>query len=90
LLTIKIDDVGLEGVVSVFPNEMRQPRTTKSWDFIGLSQYVERQYSETNIVTGVIDSGIWPESDSFSDKGFGPPPAKWKGFCDTTNFTCNK
>ncbi|KAL0329702.1 UNVERIFIED_CONTAM: Cucumisin [Sesamum radiatum] len=35
-------------------------------------------------------SGVWPEHPSFNDSGFGPPPAKWKGTCLTTNFTCNK
>ncbi|KAK9993838.1 hypothetical protein SO802_023541 [Lithocarpus litseifolius] len=29
-------------------------------------------------------SGIWPESESFSDKGFGPPPAKWKELAKLT------
>ncbi|KAL5982113.1 hypothetical protein ACLOJK_016182 [Asimina triloba] len=32
----------------------------------------------------------WPESDSFNDDGFGPPPKRWKGICQTAgNFTCN-
>lgn len=35
-------------------------------------------------------TGIWPESESFSDEGFGPPPEKWKGMCQTKNFTGNK
>lgn len=33
------------------------------------------------------------QSASFDDKGFGPPPAKWKGKCakPSQNFTgCNK
>lgn len=36
--------------------------------------------------------GIDVDSPSFDDKGFGPPPAKWKGKCVTgNNFTrCNK
>ncbi|CAI0465961.1 unnamed protein product [Linum tenue] len=43
-----------------------------------------------DIVVGIIDSGIWPELPSFDDRGFGPPPAKWKGVCrGGTNFTCN-
>ncbi|KAK8945259.1 hypothetical protein KSP39_PZI007739 [Platanthera zijinensis] len=38
----------------------------------------------------MIDGGIWPESKSFDDTGFGPPPSKWKGICDSNNnFTCN-
>ncbi|XP_027368499.1 cucumisin-like [Abrus precatorius] len=80
---------GLDGVVSVFPSEKKQLHTTKSWDFIGFPQQVERTNTESNIIIGVIDSGIWPESESFNDKGFGPPPSKWKGTCQTSNFTCN-
>ncbi|KFK23403.1 hypothetical protein AALP_AAs64312U000100, partial [Arabis alpina] len=45
---------------------------------------------ESDTIIGVIDSGITPESQSFSDKGFGPPPKKWKGACSGgKNFTCN-
>ncbi|KAE9591275.1 putative cucumisin [Lupinus albus] len=80
---------GLDGVVSVFPNEKKQLHTTRSWDFIGFPQQVERATTESDVIIGVIDTGIWPESDSFNDKGFGPPPSKWKGTCQTSNFTCN-
>ena len=46
---------------------------------------------ESDTIVGVIDTGIWPESESFSDEGFGPPPKKWKGACQGgKNFTCNK
>ncbi|KAM6578091.1 hypothetical protein CsatB_029928 [Cannabis sativa] len=45
---------------------------------------------ESDTIVGVIDTGIWPESESFSDEGFGPPPKKWKGACQGgKNFTCN-
>ncbi|RVX13626.1 Cucumisin [Vitis vinifera] len=58
---------GMDGVVSIFPNEKKQLHTR-----------------------GVLDSGIWPESDSFDDEGFGPPPSKWIGTCQGfSNFTCN-
>ncbi|XP_020203503.2 cucumisin [Cajanus cajan] len=78
---------GLDGVVSVFQNKKNKLQTTKSWDFIGFSENVNRASIESDIIVGVIDFGIWPESDSFSDKGFGPPPKKWKGTCH--NITCN-
>ncbi|XP_061974764.1 cucumisin-like [Populus nigra] len=64
----------MEEVVSVFPNERKQPHTTRSWDFMGFSQQVRRVNTESNIVVGMLDTGIWPESESFSDEGFGPPP----------------
>ncbi|XVF75261.1 hypothetical protein PTKIN_Ptkin13bG0173300 [Pterospermum kingtungense] len=81
---------GTRGVVSVFPNEKRQLHTTRSWDFMGFSEQVQRTSSESDVIIGVLDTGIWPESDSFNDKGLGPPPRKWEGICQTqNNFTCN-
>ncbi|KAK3156568.1 hypothetical protein QOZ80_2AG0108910 [Eleusine coracana subsp. coracana] len=40
------------------------------------------KYGE-DIIVGVVDSGIWPESRSFEDRGYGPVPARWKGTCQT-------
>ncbi|KAL5101956.1 hypothetical protein RYX36_006283 [Vicia faba] len=77
----------MDNVVSVFPNTKHYPCTTKSWDFIGLQENSKRLSLESDIIVGVIDYGIWPDSKSFSDEGFGPPPKKWKGSCH--NFTCN-
>ncbi|PPR97570.1 hypothetical protein GOBAR_AA23073 [Gossypium barbadense] len=79
-------------VVSVFPSKVYHLQTTRSWDFLGLNQTVKRNATaESNVIVGVLDTGIWPESDSFSDEGFGPRPKKWKGACKGgQNFTCNK
>ncbi|RVW97525.1 Cucumisin [Vitis vinifera] len=81
---------GMDGVVSIFPNEKKQLHTTRSWDFVGFPQQVKRTSFESDIIIGMLDTGIWPESDSFDDEGFGPPPRKWKGACHGfSNFTCN-
>ncbi|XP_026451449.1 cucumisin-like [Papaver somniferum] len=79
------------GVVSVFPNQQRKLHTTKTWDFLGFPQNVKRKAKlESNLVAGLIDTGITPVSESFNDKGFGPPPAKWKGSCGPyANFSYN-
>ncbi|KAB1217805.1 Cucumisin [Morella rubra] len=82
---------GMDNVVSVFPSQRQDPQTTRSWDFLGFSEQVKRSHAEGDIIIGVIDTGIWPESESFNDEGFGPPPSKWRGICDDTlHFTCNK
>ncbi|KAG8635858.1 hypothetical protein MANES_16G066801v8 [Manihot esculenta] len=80
----------MEGVVSMFPSQKKKLHTTRSWTFMGFHQNVTRSTKESDIIIGVLDIGIWPESESFNDEGFGPPPAKWKGTCQTSsNFTCN-
>ncbi|KAL7612150.1 cucumisin [Lactuca sativa] len=79
----------MEGVVSVFPSQNKKLHTTRSWDFMGFPQDVKRAPLESDVIVGMLDTGAWPESDSFKDDGFGAPPAKWKGSCASKNFTCN-
>ncbi|XP_047340223.1 subtilisin-like protease SBT4.6 [Impatiens glandulifera] len=81
-----------KGVVSVFKRQQLQIQTTRSWDYIGLSLNVSRNpIIESNIIIGHFDSGVTPESDSFSDHGLGPVPKKWKGVCaGGKDFTCNR
>ncbi|KAK9283873.1 hypothetical protein L1049_012128 [Liquidambar formosana] len=42
----------------------------------------------------MIDTGIWPESPSFNDKGVGEIPKRWKGVCmegsDFKKSNCNR
>ena len=37
--------------------------------------------------------GVWPESKSLSDEGYGPIPSRWLGSCQSgshPNFRCNR
>ncbi|KAH0699523.1 hypothetical protein KY284_013738 [Solanum tuberosum] len=84
---------GMEGVVSVFhsdPYEIR-PHTTRSWDFVSLlegtsllnsrEELLQNASYGKDIIVGVMDSGVWPESLSFSDEGMEPVPKSWNGIC---------
>ncbi|PWA71209.1 hypothetical protein CTI12_AA283000 [Artemisia annua] len=80
------------GVLSLIPSKNRKLQTTRSWDFMGFPRGIDRRHAvESDVIMGIFDTGIWPESESFHDKGFGPIPKKWKGECaGGLNFTCNK
>ncbi|KAL6959771.1 hypothetical protein U1Q18_039926 [Sarracenia purpurea var. burkii] len=90
----------MPGVVSVFPNNRRKLHTTHSWDFMGLLGEEAMEIpgfstkNQVNVVVGFIDTGIWPESPSFSDAQMPPVPAAWKGKCESGEAfnasTCNR
>ncbi|CAI0457728.1 unnamed protein product [Linum tenue] len=68
--------------------------TTHSPEFLGLTgcsgAWEVSNYGEGMII-GLVDTGIWPESPSFSDHGMNPlPAARWKGECGFSNRSlCN-
>ncbi|CAI9772040.1 unnamed protein product [Fraxinus pennsylvanica] len=76
----------LPGVVQVIPNRFYKVQTTRSWDYLGLSSSSpsnllhETKLGE-DVIIGVLDTGVWPESESFNDEGIRPIPSRWKGFC---------
>ncbi|CAH8388464.1 unnamed protein product [Eruca vesicaria subsp. sativa] len=96
-------------VIHVIPNRILKLKTTRTWDHLGLtpiptsfsssSTSVKGLLHDTNMgseaIIGLIDSGIWPESKVFNDRGFGPIPKRWRGKCDSGEYFnatihCNK
>ncbi|KAM3379793.1 subtilisin-like protease [Capsicum galapagoense] len=81
------------GFISALPQKILFLHTTHTPSFLGLQQNVglwkDANYGK-GVIIGVLDTGISPDHPSFSDEGMPPPPAKWKGKCDS-NFTtkCN-
>ncbi|EXC70835.1 Subtilisin-like protease SDD1 [Morus notabilis] len=76
----------LPGVALVIPNELYKVQTTRSWDYLQLSSryqthFLQKSKLGEDVIIGLFDTGIWPESEAFSDKGLGPIPSKWRGIC---------
>ncbi|XP_010547540.1 PREDICTED: subtilisin-like protease SBT1.7 [Tarenaya hassleriana] len=84
---------GQPGVISVLPELRYELHTTRTPLFLGLDHNADlfpQSDSATDVVVGVLDTGVWPESKSFDDSGFGPVPSGWKGACETgTNFSAS-
>ncbi|KAL1555928.1 subtilisin-like protease SBT5.6 [Salvia divinorum] len=96
----------MDGVISVFRSQPARLHTTRSWDFINLleangdaskangEELLKKAEYGQNVTVGVIDTGIWPESESFSDKDMGPIPSYWKGICQSgdqfNSSNCNR
>ncbi|KAF2297967.1 hypothetical protein GH714_006785 [Hevea brasiliensis] len=92
------------GVASVFPDPVFQLHTTRSWDFLKYQTDVEidsnptsdssSSFNGSDTIIGIIDTGIWPESESFSDKDMGPILSRWKGTCvkgyNFNSSNCNR
>ncbi|KAE9466813.1 hypothetical protein C3L33_01282, partial [Rhododendron williamsianum] len=78
------------GVLSVLEETRYQLQTTRTPQFLGLYESVELfpgLDSVSELVIGMLDTGVWPESKSFHDSGMGPVPKSWKGECESgTNF----
>ncbi|MBA0794903.1 hypothetical protein Gohar_019188, partial [Gossypium harknessii] len=77
----------MDKVVSVFRSKTLKLHTTRSWDFLGLTldetrvTPMEFTYGQ-DVVVGIFDTGVWPESESFQEKpGMRPIPSSWKGVC---------
>ncbi|MGE5601686.1 MAG: S8 family serine peptidase, partial [Nitrososphaerales archaeon] len=78
----------LPGVAAVYPDELLQPQTDNSPQFIGApavwAQLGGQESSGEGVIVGVLDTGVWPEHPSFSDpdpsgKAYAAPPAAPSG-----------
>ncbi|KAK1285737.1 Subtilisin-like protease [Acorus calamus] len=77
---------GLPDVIQVKLSKTFHVQTTRSWDFLGLNynhptELLKGSNGGEGMIVGVMDTGLWPESKSFNDDGYGPIPSRWKGKC---------
>jgi subtilisin family serine protease len=63
---------GMRGVLSVSKDEVHTADTSSTPNFLGLTGdegfWKQQGAKGENIIIGIIDSGIWPEHPSFSDR----------------------
>ncbi|XP_057960834.1 subtilisin-like protease SBT5.3 [Malania oleifera] len=87
-------------VVSIFENEKRDLDRSGSSESLGLersndeiledSTWRKANFGE-DVIIGNLDTGVWPELESFNDQGIAPVPFKWKGLCDAdSGIQCNR
>ena len=85
------------GYIHSTPDRLLKPHTTHTSKFLGLNPtsglWPASSYGE-GVIIGVVDTGAWPESESFSDKGMTKVPSKWRGKCESgeqfNSSLCNK
>ncbi|KAF6165256.1 hypothetical protein GIB67_030438 [Kingdonia uniflora] len=83
----------LPGILSVLPELRYQLHTTRTPEFLGLENngvFLPESDSMTDVIIGVLDTGVWPESKSFRDTGLGPVPNGWRGVCQLNSSSCNR
>jgi subtilisin family serine protease len=85
------------GVLLVNPEVRYELHTTRTPAFLGLDgtdSLFPQSGTVSDVVVGVLDTGVWPERPSYDDAGFGPVPTGWKGKCeeghDFNASACNK
>ncbi|OIW20853.1 hypothetical protein TanjilG_24931 [Lupinus angustifolius] len=85
------------GILSVIPEVRYNLHTTRTPQFLGIDKattLLPASDQLSQVIIGILDTGIWPELKSLDDTGLGPVPSSWKGVCETGNnfnsSNCNR
>ncbi|GAB4838051.1 hypothetical protein Ancab_027581 [Ancistrocladus abbreviatus] len=90
-------------VLGVYEDTIYSLHTTRSPEFLGLDveegiwaghSTQDLNAASQDVIIGVLDTGVWPESKSFHDSDMPPVPTRWRGLCesgsDFNSSSCNK
>lgn len=76
------------GFVAAYKDRTATIDTTHTFEFLSLDDSSSSGLWHASnlgegVIVGVLDSGLWPESESFKDDGMTKKiPSKWKGTCE--------
>ncbi|XP_076922068.1 subtilisin-like protease SBT1.8 [Bidens hawaiensis] len=89
-----------DSVLGVYEDTVYQLHTTRTPEFLGIQNELglwspqQLNAASHDVIIGVLDTGVWPESKSFGDSSMPDVPARWRGVCeegeDFKPTVCNK
>ncbi|KAJ1437123.1 Peptidase S8/S53 domain [Sesbania bispinosa] len=95
--------LGSDSVLDVYEDTLYQLHTTRTPEFLGLETQTglweghrtqDLDQASHDVIIGVLDTGVWAESESFNDAGMPEIPSRWRGECENApdfNATlCNR
>jgi subtilisin family serine protease len=92
-----------DAVLGIYEDTLYHLHTTRTPQFLGLEtdtglweghRTQELDQASHDVIIGVLDTGVWPESLSFNDAGLPQIPTRWRGACenapDFNASVCNR
>ncbi|KAF6146619.1 hypothetical protein GIB67_008905 [Kingdonia uniflora] len=84
-----------DSVLGVFEESIYTLHTTRTPEFLGLDSGLglwenegeghapmDLNVKSMDVIIGVLDTGVWPESKSFDDSRMSAVPSRWRGECE--------